>query len=84
MKSVVGTIRTIPTCIELSPRGGLAEKDTSAARPPAQSAAFTRAATTAPVAALGSSDLFWTVVPIRLEPAVDVVLIETSNWEGPW
>jgi hypothetical protein len=58
--------------------GGLAENDTSAARPPAQSAAFTRVAATAPAAAPRSSDLFWTVVPIRLEPAVDVVLIETS------
>ncbi len=54
-------------------------KDTSAARPPAHSAAFTRVAMAAPAAAPWSSERLWAAVPSLPGPAVDVVLIGTSR-----
>jgi hypothetical protein len=55
--------------------GELTRKDTSAARPTAQRAALTRVAAAAPAAAPRSNEGLWGVVPVRLGPAVEAVLM---------
>ena len=64
-RSVVRTIATIPTWVMKALETA---KDTSAARPAADSAAFTRVAAAAPAADPWSSERLWTAVPTRSAP----------------